>query len=182
MVLEVEQIIKGYSYIAYTASNFCNSQIFEMYSNGNLIIDFDVFLPTRNKNLQRGLVWSLEKKQAFVLQILKTYKVSGGISAFDKLRVVTNKIEGVTHWQVIDGKQRLNAIIDFYNAKFPINVDGKDYYINQISPTLQGVFNRFWFSIDYALLEDMDDSKKIDWFSVNFLGEPQDVNHYNSLL
>jgi len=34
-------------------------------------LDFDVYLPSIGKNLQRPFVWTLEQKQALILSVLK---------------------------------------------------------------------------------------------------------------
>ena len=39
--------------------------------NWNITIDWDVYLPTKQMNLQRPLVWTLEQKQELIYSIFK---------------------------------------------------------------------------------------------------------------
>ena len=85
-------------------------------------LDFDVYLPTKGINLQRELCWTLHQKQQFVLSILKG-------NSIPKITIIQYKDERVnsTVYKVIDGKQRLNTYIEFYNNEFSIIVDEVEY-------------------------------------------------------
>src|ERR1700749_4632753 len=77
-----------------------------LIDNSNYILDWDVYLPTKGKNLQRPFVWTLKQKQALILSILKGIKVPS-ISVIIK---DNNKNKAII-FKIIDGKQRLSSMI-----------------------------------------------------------------------
>lgn len=67
-----------------------------------------------NRKYQRKLVWTMEEKAAFIDSLQKFYSVP--------LFLFANKnIEGVTSFEIIDGMQRLNAIMAFIENEYPKN-------------------------------------------------------------
>lgn len=74
------------------------SKIYEWFTQGKLIV---------NRRYQRKLVWTLEDKQALVETISNRYPLPNILlAAID---------DG---YEIIDGLQRINAIIDFINQQF----------------------------------------------------------------
>ena len=67
-----------------------------------------------NRRYQRKLVWSIEEKQDFIDSILKEYPVPLILFAEDN-----NNEEPV--FEIIDGMQRLNAIVSFIENEFCVN-------------------------------------------------------------
>lgn len=63
---------------------------------------------------QRGYVWSLEDKQALIDSIYNNVDIG-------KFTFVRNDCSNETLYEVLDGKQRINAICDFYEGKFKYN-------------------------------------------------------------
>ena len=139
---------------------------------GRIKFDFEVFLPELNKTLQRPLVWTLLQKQELILSILKGNKLP-------YMAFVMNDDTNV--YQVIDGKQRLNAILEFGNNKFPLEVDGKTYFFNCLSQDAVMYFKRYMIEGNVAYesrLGYMRDSYKRSWFEqINFSGTEQDKDH-----
>lgn len=72
---------------------------------------------------QRELVWDLKRKQEYIL-----FRLQGGED------ILTFNMSNNLHepFEVVDGQQRLNAIIEFYEGKFSINYNGQKLYINDI--------------------------------------------------
>lgn len=145
-------------------------------------IDFDVFLPSINKNLQRPLVWTLEQKQALILSIFKETYIPPVCVIQHKDNSDNRKLE------IIDGKQRLSTMIAFYNNEFPIIVKDNAYYFKELSPELQSrykftdVIMSVAYSYDYEPSAKISDESKIAWFEmINFAGTPQDIEHLNNL-
>ena len=137
--------------------------------------DFDVFLPSISKNLQRELCWSLLQKQQLILSILKGIRLPH--MAFLQLLDDT--------YQVIDGKQRLNTIIEFYSNKFSIEANGQQYFFSDFDDDCHHVFMtcplRYFFVYDNTD-KMFDDQFKIDWLEqINFAGTPMDLEHLRSL-
>lgn len=76
-----------------------------------------------NRKYQRKLVWRLEDKKYFINSILKGYPVPIFLFA----RYIEDNNE---QWDIIDGLQRLNAIVSFIENEFTIKYNGKSGYFN----------------------------------------------------
>lgn len=138
------------------------------------IIDYDVFLPSKNMNLQRPFCWSLFQKQQLIMSVLKD--------------IIIPKMTFVKHektLQVIDGKQRLNALFGFVLGEFPIIHNGNEYYFNELDKHAKMRITTFRpiSDIGYSYDDDpISDEDKIAWFEqINFLGTPQDIEHMSRL-
>jgi hypothetical protein len=141
--------------------------------------DFDVWLPTYNTNLQRPLCWAPSQKQEFIFSIVKG-------NSIPPVSVLTDDTDTTPIHQVIDGKQRINTIIEFLDNCFPIIVGNDDFYFSHFDKQSQNDFllnNLCGYQIFNA--EGMDkfsDLDKIQWFSlINFAGTPQDKKHQERL-
>lgn len=139
-------------------------------------IDYDVFLPSINKNLQRDFVWTLDQKREIINSIL----IGRHIPHIAVVDICDHESKVDSIYQIIDGKQRLSSIIDFYNNKFPIIIDlfkdlPEDYQICISTQHLR----------IYRVVEEgvkISDQDKINWFKfINFAGTPQDGEHFNNL-
>src|SRR5689334_7976846 len=64
-----------------------------------------------NRRYQRKLVWTLEEKQKLIEAILKKYPVPAILLAETEAKPGT--------YEIIDGLQRLHAIISFIETAFP---------------------------------------------------------------
>ena len=81
-----------------------------------MVLDFDVFLKSKAKNLQRELCWDINQKRSLIVSVFKRVHIpsisvvisSDYIPGGDKL------------YKVIDGKQRLTTCISFFNNEFGI--------------------------------------------------------------
>lgn len=187
--LKIKDIAPDLRFVVGTTSSDNVRTICKNMQKGELEIDFDVFLPTIGKNLQRGFVWTALQKSEYLLSIFKNYGGSNRISDMQPICIVRREHfanNGVQKWEVIDGKQRLSTILDFVAGKVCFEWNGIEYYYNDLDEVMQGVINRLWFNTTYAVTrenEPITDQQKIDWFrSVNFLGTPQDKEHLNDLL
>lgn len=83
---------------------------------------------TINRKYQRKLVWNLKEKQEFIDTILKNYPVP--------LFLVASRIENIDgkkqeRKEIIDGLQRIEAIISFINNEFKVEVNGIYQYFNR---------------------------------------------------
>lgn len=152
------------------------------FFTGRFFLDFNVFLPTKGINLQRPLVWTLEQKRAFILSLLKHRPIQ-------EITVVqyednTDKYGGY-HWEVIDGKQRLNTAFEFLNDKFTIVHESIEYLFSELPVDCQKQIDRWnpLVTVHYSYSDDLiSDETKIQIFEqINFLGTPQDIEHLNSL-
>src|SRR5207302_783900 len=75
-------------------------------------IDFDVFLPSKNMNLQRGFVWTRLQKQELMISILKGVRIPP-IAAI-QYKINGGHLKEATILKIIDGKQRLSSLLSFY--------------------------------------------------------------------
>jgi uncharacterized protein with ParB-like and HNH nuclease domain len=145
-------------------------------------IDFDVYLPTKGKNLQRDFVWTIEQKRELIWSVLMKRHIPR-LSILNICKEIKN-IKGT--YQIIDGKQRLSAMIDFYNGKFDLIIDDNSYFYHQLPEDYQRTISGFMFPY-YIVNEDFgnkfSDEDKISWFRyINFVGTPQDAEHLQGLI
>jgi hypothetical protein len=144
-------------------------------------IDFDVFLPTRGKNLQRKFVWTIHQKRELIWSIL----MNRNIPRMAMINVITPESGTDGVYQVIDGKQRLSAMLDFFNGKFTLEIDGKEYFYTELPDEYQRVIS--CYPIAYLIVNEdfgnqITDQEKYDWFKyINFAGTPQEKKHLKSL-
>jgi len=133
--------------------------------------DFEVYLPSRGINLQRDLCWTLTQKQALIESVIIRRSIP-------PISVVLT-LDDV--YQVIDGKQRLSAFIEYIQGGF----DFCGYYCNDLPKEYLGQIQRH-FICAYRLCDYEDrlitDDDKIEWFQwINFAGTPQDIAHMERL-
>ncbi len=117
----------GVDFIMVTGEHI--SQLYQDYTNSLLAV---------NRTYQRKLVWTLEEKQGLIDTILKGYPVP--LFLFVSRRETLDDGKHIVKREIIDGLQRLEAIISFINNKFPVEVDGVEQYFNLNSfpgPTLK---------------------------------------------
>jgi hypothetical protein len=136
--------------------------------------DFDVYLSSRGFNLQRDFCWTLGQKQELVMSVFYQRPIPG----LSLVRSYNSNKE--TTMEVIDGKQRLSALLDFWNNKFQIRIDGDLYYRYGLHEALQRAIHDFSFSAQVISSHNgsFTDQDKIDWFlRLNFAGTEQDKMH-----
>lgn len=144
-------------------------------------IDFEVYLPTKNKNLQRDFVWDILQKRELIWSIL----MNRHIPRMAMINIITEDTGTDGVYQVIDGKQRLSTMIDFYNNKFHLEIDNKFYLYIDLPEDYQRVIA--FYAIPYLVVNEdygnkITDNDKINWFKyINFAGTPQDVEHLREL-
>jgi len=146
---------------------------------GRRKFDFDVFLPSIGCNLQRKHVWTLEQKRELIFSIIKGVNIG-------KITLIQHETKDDTIYQVIDGKQRLSAIIDFIFGVFEIILcDGVSYTYFNLPKDIKQEITLFDIisDIGYSYHDrPITDKEKIEWFElINFTGTPQDKEHLNKL-
>lgn len=79
-----------------------------------------------NRKYQRKLVWSLKEKRLFIDSIINKYPTPSIIvSCYDGFDENGKTKE---YFEIIDGLQRLNAIVSFVDNEFGILVDGVEHF------------------------------------------------------
>lgn len=186
--LTIERILPKFSLKPIANSSDSVLFIKHRIDEKRLVIDFDVYLPTRGKNLQRGYVWTSEQKNEFLYSVFKSYNKSNARNGFANIAII--QLNGFDHtkpntWQIIDGKQRLSTVLNFIEGKFPFMFEGDEYFYQELNVNLKHAIDHFWFNLltvySYEK-DDITDQQKTDWFEIlNFRGTPQEVSHFESI-
>lgn len=124
---------------------------------------------------QRGSVWTLIQKQILIESLLLGF----GIGAF--ALVYRGFIDG-KHIEVVDGKQRLEAIFDFLEGRFAIHWHGKELFFSDFDMADQRSFKMLTVSENYvSITRPEEDLSRLDvlsyFYRVNFAGTPQSEEH-----
>lgn len=122
-----------------------------------------------NPEYQRDLVWSLEDKQLYILNLFK------GLAQIKPMIAVYYNKDNVIY-EVIDGKQRLNAIFEFINNKFPLYVNDEEIYFDNLQEEDQKYLMAFdvkWTRV--MSRNNLDERIPLDYLlelfiEINFLG------------
>lgn len=77
-----------------------------------------------NRCYQRKLVWTQEEKKAFVDSLLNQYSVPLFLLAQN------TDADGNISFEIIDGMQRLNAIVSFIENEYSISWEGNQYFFD----------------------------------------------------
>lgn len=99
----------------------------------SLIHRYYSFGVNMDPDYQRGYVWDQEDKEFLINSIFNHIEI--GRFAFVKLDYADVSKTG-NGFEIMDGKQRLNALIEFYENRFPY----QGYYYNDLSSTDQRCF------------------------------------------
>lgn len=138
-------------------------------------IDFDVFLQSKGKNLQRPLIWNLEQKRQIVMSILLRRHIPN-LSIF----YTTDEV-----YKVIDGKQRLSSILAYIDNEFTIVLEGEEYFFKDLPLEYQIELTHYHVRINIINQnygEPINEDFLIHWFDMlNFAGTPQDFEHIEDL-
>jgi hypothetical protein len=123
-----------------------------------------------NVEYQRDHVWTLEDKISLIESIFNNVDI--GKFVFVQL---SEKTEG-KYYQVLDGKQRLSALCEFYEDRFQY----KGYYYSQLSFRDRITFTGY--GIAYGFLENPDKRAIYETFiKMNTCGKPMDHKHIDKV-
>jgi len=145
--------------------------------------DFDVYLESKGKNLQRDLCWTQLQKEALIISLLRDQKINPIVV----IQVDDSKKNRDSNYsfKVIDGKQRLTTIFSYLNNEFPIHVEGESYFYKALPKDCQKQIDFYYLTWDVHYSypdEPITDDTLISLFEdCNFLGTPQDIEHLNFL-
>lgn len=128
---------------------------------------------------QRDFCWTLKDKQNLIDSIYNNISIGRVIIRERSYNWIRNQISNgnteVAFKDIIDGKQRLNAIIEFISDKF---ADSNGYYYSEFSDSAKNKFldNQL---LGYAVLgEKSSDKDVIECFlKTNFAGVPMSTEH-----
>ena len=91
------------------------NDILEAYIGNELYVD---------QRYQRKLVWSIEDKALFIDSLIHKFPIP------NIMMVKYEESDSKSTYGIIDGLQRVNAIISFMLGEFPVKVGGKMGYFN----------------------------------------------------
>ena len=139
--------------------------LFDYYYRNNLNMEPDY---------QRGHIWNLDDKVALIDSIFNNIEIG-------KFVFIFTGYEGNSHYEILDGKQRLTALVEFFEGRFKYR--GKTFF--EMHWRDQNHFEHY--SISYARTENpMTDEQKYKYFiKMNTFGKAQDpahIEHVKNLL
>lgn len=137
---------------------------------------FDKYGIDLNPDYQRGNVWTIDQKIALIDSMFKNIDI-GKFSVIKRpWGSNPNKPETPLLYEMLDGKQRLTAIYEFYIGKFKY----KGKYFHELHPRDQGHLKRY--TINYAELPPMTNEQKYRYFlKLNTGGIPVSDDHLNKV-
>jgi len=114
---------------------------------------------------QRGLVWTQAQKEALIKTIFDIGSI--GTFAFNRRPFCEGKL-----YEVIDGKQRLSALCEYYEDRWPYN----GVYYSELSGNDTSVF-KMTSVLEVTLQEASEEDKLRLFLRINRAGTPVDVSH-----
>lgn len=131
-------------------------------------------------DFQRGLVWTEKQKQLLIESIYNNVDIGKfvfRVRPFDwvKERIESGQLEGTGFSDLIDGKQRSNAIVGFVGNEFP---DLAGNYYSELSKDAQNKFMGYMNLTYVEMPESTTDKEVIQQFlAINFSGVPMSQEH-----
>lgn len=138
-----------------------------------------VYVNGKKEYYQRPLVWELEDKQLLLESIYNNIdcgKILVRRRGWKELELLVEKGETKLFWyDVVDGKQRLNAIDEFVKDGFPDNFG--NYHSDLSEQAQRRLLNHQLFSYSQLPEDSMDEDVLEQFLKLNFCGIPQSKEH-----
>jgi hypothetical protein len=161
---KTKQTTKSFKSTGDIIINFSNSSLdsllHKIYSSG---VDF-------NPEYQRGLVWELEDKVALIDSIFNNIEIG-------KFAFIQRDFKHDIFYEILDGKQRLTAIREFYENRFTYKGLTFDELQNKDKHHFTG------FPVVMGYTKEPKDRKAIYryFIKLNTSGKPMDDKHLNKI-
>jgi hypothetical protein len=129
---------------------------------------------------QRGLVWTLDQKKLLIESIYNQIEIGKVVlrkRSFDwvEKRVKAGKFEHTAFADLVDGKQRVNALVEFISGKFE---DLHGNYFDDLSMSAKRKFMSYRQVTFLELDENSTDADTLKAFlAINFTGVPMSKEH-----
>lgn len=151
------------------------SSTFKKLRQTSRVVESLIFEKTKlasdTPDFQRGYVWNLADKQRLILSVLQGKPLGAIIIARDESYRTRD-------YFILDGKQRVNALCEFYCGCFPVN--GR--YFDELSAEDIGTFTQSTVAVYYLNLESVSRRELLELFLlVNEAGVPQTEEHLASV-
>lgn len=131
-------------------------------------------------DFQRGLVWTEKQKQLLIESIYNNVDIGKfvfRVRPFDwvEKRIKAGQLEGTGFSDLIDGKQRSNAIVGFINNEF---TDLAGNYYSELSTVAQQTFMGY-MNLTYVEMSESTTDKEVlaQFLAINFTGVPMSQEH-----
>lgn len=129
---------------------------------------------------QRDFVWSLKDKQLLIDSIYNNIEIGKIVVRkrswnWVENRIKKGQIKNTAFKDIVDGKQRLNALFDFIQDKYP---DSNGYVYSELSNRAQRKFENF-SSLSYGEIGESASDKDVKsiFLNINFAGIPMSQEH-----
>jgi len=137
--------------------------LLHMVYGGHAGVDFDA-------EYQREHVWTLEDKVALIESVFNNIEI-GKFVFVQRHESTPDK-----YYQIVDGKQRLTALCEFYEDRFPY----KGVYFSQLS--FNDKYKFTGHSVAYGFLENPNTRAIYETFiKMNTCGKPMDHKHIDKV-
>lgn len=123
-----------------------------------------------NPPYQRELVWETSHKIAFI-----EYLISG--MPLGNFAVATIDTDTQYMVELVDGKQRINAILSFMNDEFGIHIDDELVYFSEMNISEQRKFRNIPLPVTELLHANELIVRVRYFYKINFGGVPQSEEH-----
>lgn len=158
-------------------TDFARNQDIKLYYNNStvesLIRKHYFFGVNFEPDYQRGYVWSQEDKELLLDSVFNNIDI--GKFVFIQLPDRLYE-EGKYTYEILDGKQRLSTLIEFYENKLAY----KGKYFNDLSGKDKGVFMRH--DVSYAEVAESDRKTVLKYFlMLNRTGKVMDKEHLKAV-
>lgn len=139
-----------------------------------------VFVNGVQHHYQRPLVWTLKNKQLLLESIYNGVdcgKIVVRNRSWKELEHLQKEGYALAWKDIVDGKQRLNAVISFIKGDF---TDSSGNYYNDLSVQAQRrLTNHQLFSYAEIIEDSSDEEVLLQFLKLNFSGVPQSKEHLN---
>lgn len=126
-----------------------------------------------NPDYQRGNVWEMEDK----IKLLDSIFNNIDIGKFTFIELPYDRKRNTPHVEILDGKQRLMAIVDFYENRYKYN----GYYFKDLHVNDQHHF-RGYNTVFGDVMEYPTQDQKYEYFlKLNTGGKPVEESHLNKV-
>lgn len=129
---------------------------------------------------QRDFCWTLKDKQLLIDSIYNGIEIGKIVIrkrdwSYVENRIKAGKIEHTAFKDIVDGKQRLNALIEFTQDKF---TDSHGYKFSDMSTTTKRKFMSY-NTLSYGEIGEgaTDEEVKTVFVNINFAGVPMSQDH-----
>jgi len=157
--------------ITFKNTQFATNQDIRVHFNDSdiqsLLHDYYSFGINMDPEYQREIVWTIEDKEKLLDSIFLNADIGKFVLYEPEYGLYEEKM-----YEILDGKQRLTTLIEYYENRFPY----RGVYYNDLSPSDKSYFKHH--RIQTAKLRNLDKEAVLEQFiRLNTTGKPMDISH-----